>query len=336
MRIVVQALAVLAVIFSFSFPTYSAIPTTVNYQGYLAGTDGVPLNSQLSVEFRLYQQAQGGVELWVETHQVMVRNGFFNTELGANTAFPDQLFENPVFLGITVIGDSEMTPRLRFSSVPTALHAQSIVACGNGITNCNGVCVNLQSDEMNCGVCSNQCNTGAGELCLDGTCSTDPDADMDGFTVVAGGDCDDNNNQVFPNATEICNGIDDDCDGINDDFVAPEPCSLQQGVCAGATANCDSSGSFPVCGAADYGSNYQAQETVCDGLDNDCDGLVDEETDLQNDPQNCGSCATVCPSSPSACLLPACTSGSCDFAPAPSGTICESGTCDGAGNCISN
>src|SRR5687767_45756 len=54
-------------------------------------------------------------------------------------------------------------------------------------------------------------------------CPDDPsDADGDGFTVEEG-DCDDTDAAVYPEAPEVCDGKDNDCEGtVDDDFdVAP-------------------------------------------------------------------------------------------------------------------
>jgi len=48
--------------------------------------------------------------------------------------------------------------------------------------------------------------------CLSGAA----DGDGDGFTV-SEGDCDDNNPAVFPGAAELCDGVDNDCDGEMDE-----------------------------------------------------------------------------------------------------------------------
>lgn len=54
-------------------------------------------------------------------------------------------------------------------------------------------------------------------ICIDG--STAVDADGDGSTE--GNDCDDNDNTVYPGATELCDGKDNDCNGMIDDNTTP-------------------------------------------------------------------------------------------------------------------
>jgi hypothetical protein len=55
-----------------------------------------------------------------------------------------------------------------------------------------------------------------------------------GCLVETGADCDDTNPDVHPGATEICNGIDDDCDFALDEDIAADPerpCEVGVGEC---------------------------------------------------------------------------------------------------------
>jgi len=80
---------------------------------------------------------------------------------------------------------------------------------------------------------------------------------------------------------EWCNGIDDDCDGTIDEAasLAVYCPDADAGVCDGAiplAAVCDGEGETPRCAYAPT-VGWEAEETTCDGLDNDCDGLTDED-----------------------------------------------------------
>ncbi|MEO0592036.1 MAG: putative metal-binding motif-containing protein [Myxococcota bacterium] len=83
-----------------------------------------------------------------------------------------------------------------------------------------------------------------------------------GFAAV-GGDCAPNDATRNPGAEEICNRLDDDCDGRVDERVLPV-CGV--GLCRREAADCE--GNFCEPGAP--------LEEECNGLDDDCDGETDE------------------------------------------------------------
>ena len=102
------------------------VPQTLNYQGLLTDGDGgaVP-TGDYELEFRLYDVSAGGSPLWSETQTVRVTQGIVNAVLG-NTTPIDIVFDRQMYIGISVDGAPELSPRIQLTAAPYALGAASV------------------------------------------------------------------------------------------------------------------------------------------------------------------------------------------------------------------
>jgi hypothetical protein len=124
-------------------------------------------------------------------------------------------------------------------------------------------------------------------------------ADDDGDGSTADLDCDDGDASVHPGATESCNGIDDDCDGAVDEGGSSTWYADADGDGYGdpavSTAGCAAPAGYVAdatdCAPGDAAIHPTAGET-CDGIDEDCDGTVDDGFD--RDADGVTSCAGDC------------------------------------------
>ncbi len=179
------------------------------------------------------------------------------------------------------------------------------------------------------------CDDGKDNDC-DGVTDGAVDADGDGFDGCSGGDlrdCDDTQANTYPGASEQCDGLDNNCDGVvpdsevdNDgdgyrqcgkdcDDEDPITYTGASEVCDGKDNDCDQSVPVgeqdrdsdgvkacedpPDCDDSNDDVSPYAAEVCGNGVDDDCDGEVDEEESTEDDKDGdghvCDDCAPYAP-----------------------------------------
>ena len=111
------------------------------------------------------------------------------------------------------------------------------------------------------------------------------DADGDGY--FADEDCDDLDAESNPGANEICDGIDNNCDGQADEAVTTVFYADSDGDGFGnpviETEACEAPDGYVTNGSDcddTEATAYPSSTEVCDGIDNDCDDEIDEDMDM--------------------------------------------------------
>ena len=127
-------------------------------------------------------------------------------------------------------------------------------------------------------------------LVTESTSCTDADSDSYDSSTCGGEDCDDMDASINPGAVEICDNLDNNCDGTVDENCdcvdsQEQSCgSTDVGECVKGTKTC-LNGEWSSCS-----SSIEPVTEICDSLDNDCDGTVDEGCSCTNgQEQICGS-----------------------------------------------
>jgi Putative metal-binding motif/FG-GAP repeat len=154
-----------------------------------------------------------------------------------------------------------------------------------------------------CDGIDNDCNGTVDDLSGGGTWYVDQDQDgygdpaaattgcnFGGERVVDSTDCDDHNDNIWPGAEETCDDIDQDCDGVVDDSDAIDTIALyvdgdndSYGGGASVGQGCAPlAGQVTTHGDCDDGdaSVYPGATEWCNGIDDDCDRVVDPDSSV--------------------------------------------------------
>jgi Putative metal-binding motif len=145
----------------------------------------------------------------------------------------------------------------------------TIEVCDGLDNDCNGVVDDVTSDGKVAG--QPCCNETDSALCGVGQCTLGTYA-CSGTKVVC--------QNAGTRSQEACDGVDNDCDGTVDDIATLGKSCTTLGGCPGKIA-CNAEKKQPICVP-----DGQAGLEVCNGVDDDCDGSIDEAEDVEkNDPE---------------------------------------------------
>jgi hypothetical protein len=100
----------------------------IAFSGFLTDSAGQALNGTYSLGLALYQEQTAGTPLWSDLLAVLVRDGEFSVRLGSGAPLNDALgaplaFDRQYWLGVSVNGGAEMSPRQKLAPQPYALYS---------------------------------------------------------------------------------------------------------------------------------------------------------------------------------------------------------------------
>jgi hypothetical protein len=138
---------------------------TLNIQGIVRKSTGANLDDgTYSMTFRLYTTSSGGSNIWSETHDNMdVTSGVYSAVLGLINPFTIP-FDQPYFLGISVDGGAEVSPRLRLTASPYTL---SLIGQSNLFPSTGTVGLGTISPDTNA-IMHVKNNTGTSRITIEG------------------------------------------------------------------------------------------------------------------------------------------------------------------------
>jgi len=108
----------------------AAVPLSVTHQGRVLDATGAPISGSHSLTFSLYGAPTAGVATWSQTDTLALDGGYYHTVFSGVDA--SILASPPLFLGISLDGAAELSPRTALASVPFALRADTATQLSGG------------------------------------------------------------------------------------------------------------------------------------------------------------------------------------------------------------
>lgn len=118
---------ILGVLFALTLwaSTLAAQEIPISVQGVVRNTDGsVFPTGNYSMRFRIYTVATGGTAIWTEEQNgIRIEGGVYSVLVGKVTPLGSIPFNQTLYLGVSVDGGTELSPRATFTAAPAARYA---------------------------------------------------------------------------------------------------------------------------------------------------------------------------------------------------------------------
>ncbi|MEM6336282.1 MAG: hypothetical protein AAF752_06925, partial [Bacteroidota bacterium] len=111
---------------SLALGAQAQAPETLSYQGRLTDNTGLNVaDGSYTMMFKLYEAANAGTDVWTEAQVVTVAGGVFDVQLGSVNPLSVP-FNKPYWLGVSVDGGTELTPRIAMNAAPYAMSVNTV------------------------------------------------------------------------------------------------------------------------------------------------------------------------------------------------------------------